>query len=128
LTLLLLVVVGVLGGALAAALGVGGGIVFVPALVVIAGFSQQVAEGTSLAVILVTTGVAAWTHHTRGRVDWRMVAVVGGAGIIGALAGSSLALRLHADVLQRLFAVLLFLVAVRMLFGLWSGDDDTDQR
>ena len=58
-----LVIVGLIAGALASTLGVGGGIVFVPALVIIAGFEQQLAEGTSLAVILPTMMVGAWSHH-----------------------------------------------------------------
>jgi uncharacterized membrane protein YfcA len=114
-TALVLVVVGLGAGALASALGVGGGIVFVPALVVVLGFDQTLAEGTSLAVIVLTATIATWTHHRHDRVDWRVAALVAAGAVVGAVGGSSLALRLHPEVLQRLFAVFLVIVAVRMI-------------
>jgi uncharacterized membrane protein YfcA len=113
--LLTLVGIGLVAGALAAGLGVGGGIIFVPVLVIVAGFDQQLAEGTSLAVIIPTMVVAAWTHGRRGLVDWAAATRIGGVGIIGALAGAWLALRIDEAILRRLFAVFLLLMAARML-------------
>lgn len=117
-TALVLVIVGCFAGALASALGVGGGIVFVPALVVILSFDQTLAEGTSLAVIVLTATIATWTHHRHGRVDWRVAATVAVGAIAGALGGSTLALRIDPDVLQRLFAAFLVIVAVRLVRNL----------
>jgi uncharacterized membrane protein YfcA len=114
-TALLLIVIGLLAGVLASALGVGGGIIFVPALVVVLGFGQHLAEGTSLAVITATAAIGTWTHHRHDRVDWRTAANVAIGGIGGAIVGSVLALRLDPDLLRRLFAVFLAIVAVRLI-------------
>lgn len=114
-TLAVLVVVGLIAGALAASLGVGGGIIFVPALVIIAGFEQQLAQGTSLAVIVPTMVVAAWSHHRHDNVDWRAALNIGVLGVVGGLGGAWLALRLDEEALRRLFAVFLLLTAIRML-------------
>ncbi len=117
-TVLVLILVGLAAGLLASALGVGGGIVFVPALVVVLGFDQHLAEGTSLAVIALTAGIGTWTHHRQGRVEWRIAGLVAAGGIAGALAGSTLAVRIDADLLQSLFAAFLALVALRMIRNL----------
>jgi uncharacterized membrane protein YfcA len=114
-TVALVVVVGLLAGTMAAALGVGGGIVFVPALVVLLDFTQHEAQGTSLAVIIPTAIIATIVHARHGRVDWRAAVPVALGGAVGALAGAALALRLDGELLRRLFAVLLIALAIRML-------------
>jgi uncharacterized membrane protein YfcA len=114
-TIALLIVVGLLAGTVAAALGVGGGIVFVPALVVLLDFTQHEAQGTSLAVIIPTALIATVVHARHGRVDWRAALPVALGGAVGALAGASVALRLDGELLRRLFAVLLVVLAIRML-------------
>lgn len=114
-TELVLALVGLAAGMIAAGVGVGGGIIFVPALVIIAGFGQHLAEGTSLAVILPTMVVAAWTHGRAGRVEWATAARIGIVGVAGGLAGAWLALAIDEDLLQRLFAIVLVIVAVRMV-------------
>ncbi len=110
------VILGLVAGAFAAMLGVGGGIIFVPALVVFFSFVQQDAQGTSLAVILPTAIVGTIVHHRHGRVVWRLAVPIGLGGIAGALAGSRLALTIDPDVLRRMFATLLVLIAVRLLW------------
>lgn len=106
--------IGLVAGVLGASLGVGGGIIFVPALVLVAGFGQHLAEGTSLAVILPTAIVGAWVHHRHGRVVWSTAVAVGAAGIVGAVIGSRLALSLEGTVLRRLYAVLLLVIVVQL--------------
>jgi uncharacterized protein len=109
-----LVAIGFGAGALGASLGVGGGIIFVPALVLVAGFQQHLAEGTSLAVIVPTAVIGAWAHHRHGRVVWPTAVTVGVAGIIGALVGSRLALTLDGTLLRRMYAALLVLIVVQL--------------
>ncbi len=106
---------GVATGLLSALLGVGGGVVMVPAMVVGFGFSQHVAEGTSLAVIVPTAVVGAWRHSRNGYTLWRVGLTVGGGGIAGGLAGGTLAQQLPADVLQGAFAILLVVAGVRLI-------------
>ena len=118
-------VLGLAAGAFAAALGLGGGIIFVPVLVVFFSFVQQDAQGTSLAVMLPTAIVGTVVHHRRGRVAWRLAIPVGMGGIVGALAGSRLALALHPDLLRRLFATLLVVLLVRLVIQqMRPGDRD----
>ena len=114
-TTVILVLVGFVTGAVAASIGVGGGVVFVPALVVIAGFDQHAAEGTALAVILPTVAVAAATHGRSGRVDWPVATRLGVFGALGGVIGATVALNLDPHLLRRLFAVLLLVVAGRMV-------------
>lgn len=109
-----LLAIGLLAGTLAALLGVGGGIVFVPALVVILGLSQHVAQGTSLAVIAPTALIATIVHHRGGRVSWPIAIPVSIGSAIGAYVGASFALKLEGPVLERLFAVVLAALSVLM--------------
>lgn len=111
----MLIATGIAAGVFAAALGVGGGVIFVPAMVLLLGFEQHLAEGTSLAVIALTAAVGTAVHHRRGRVDWPVAAAIAAAGAAGAVAGAWLALRLDPTILRRLFAGLLVVVASRMI-------------
>lgn len=123
-------VVGLSAGILSAVMGVGGGVILVPALVLLFGYSQQVAEGTSLAVIVPTALAGSLMHGRRGHTDWRTGLVVGAGGVVGALVGSRLAHGLDALTLQRLFGVLLVVVggrlAVRTARDLRSPDRTAD--
>jgi uncharacterized membrane protein YfcA len=110
-----LVVIGLAAGALAALLGIGGGIVFVPTLVTIYGFQQHLAQGTSLAVILPTAVVATIIHGRAGRVHWRLAGMLAIGGVLGGLSGAGTALALDAPVLRRMFAGFLVITALRML-------------
>lgn len=114
-TVVALILVGLAAGALGATLGVGGGIVYVPALVALFSFAQHEAQGTSLAVIVPSTIIAAYVHAKAGRVDWKTALLLGMGGIIGGMLGANIALALEAPVLKRMFAVFLVLVALRML-------------
>lgn len=113
-TVVALIVIGLIAGTLGAMLGVGGGIVYVPALVALFSFAQHEAQGTSLAVIVPSTIIAAYVHARAGRVDWRTALLLGSGGILGGLLGARIALSLGAPVLKRMFAVFLALAVLRM--------------
>jgi len=119
-----LIVIGIVAGAIAAALGIGGGIVFVPSLVVFYGFSQHMAQGTSLAVIVPTAIVGTIVHARAGRVEWRLASRIAAGGILGAVAGSRVALALDGRLLRRLFAALLVVMALRLLLRTRRTVDD----
>ena len=114
-TVVAFLALGLAAGLLAATLGVGGGIVYVPALVALFSFSQHEAQGTSLAIIVPTTLVAAAVHARARKIDWRTVAVLGVGGVVGGVIGASSALALDDTLLRRLFAAFLVVMAVRML-------------
>lgn len=114
-----LIALGLFAGLLASALGVGGGIIFVPVLVGVFGFTQLDAQGTSLAVIVPTAIIATIGHMRAGRVVWRVALFTGGTGIVGALIGSQVAYSIDEAMLQRIFTVVLLLLAARMGYRAW---------
>jgi uncharacterized protein len=105
---------GLAGGALAGLFGVGGGIVFVPALTLGLGLSQLSAEATSLAAIVPVVAVGSYRQHRAHLVDWRSAAIIGACSLVGVLAGAEIALRLPESALRRAFALFLVLAAVQM--------------
>jgi uncharacterized protein len=109
------IVVGVAVGVLSGALGVGGGFLIVPYLVLAAGLDQHTAQGTSLVVVLPTAVVATWSLYRKGLAEIRSGLVIGVLGAAGSFAGSRLALALPNSVLRIIFAILLALVALRMI-------------
>jgi uncharacterized protein len=115
--ILALLAIGLAAGILAGLLGIGGGVLMVPAMVLLLGFDQHVAQGTSLLVIIPAAIAGSWTHHRHGRLVLRDAAALAAGGVLGALVGSMTALSLDEGLLQRLFAVLLILVALRMLLS-----------
>lgn len=112
--ILALVLLGLIAGTISATLGIGGGVMYVPILVVAFSLDQHVAQGTSLAVIVGTTIVGAITHARFGNVRWRISIPVAIGGVAGALLGALIALGLDGEILQRMFGIFLLLVAGRM--------------
>jgi len=106
---------GLVAGAIASALGVGGGVIFIPALVVVLELDQATAQGTSLAVIVPTVAIGTYVHARHGRVVWRTALPVAGGGVVGAVVGAQLALDADPMVLRRMFAGLLVVLAVRLI-------------
>ena len=112
---------GLTAGVLSGVFGVGGGILFVPALVAL-GLGQVEAGATSLLAIVPTAAVGAWRHHVHGNLRARPALVVGVASILGAEVGVQIATRLDETLLRRLFGVLLVLVAAQLAFRCLRGD------
>jgi uncharacterized protein len=113
--LLGLVAVGLAAGFMAGLLGVGGGILLVPAVVLLFGFDQHVAQGTSLLVIIPSALTGSITHLRTGRLSLRDAAMLAIGGIIGAVVGSAIALSMEDTILRRLFAGFLLISALRIL-------------
>lgn len=113
---MLLVIIGLTAGILSGLVGVGGGIIIVPALVFFLGFSQYEAQGTSLGLLLLPVGIlAVLNYYNKGYIDVRVVLVMCIAFVIGGWLGSKLALTLSQEVIKKVFAVVLFYTAFRML-------------
>lgn len=116
--LLLLIVIGIITGAMAGMLGIGGAIIMIPALVFFMGFSQQMAQGTSLAVMLPPIGIlAAYNYYKAGQVNIKYALILAACFLVGSYFGSKLALNIPQAALKKIFGVLLLLVAARMLIG-----------
>jgi uncharacterized protein len=110
-----LVVLGFSTGVLAGLLGVGGGIVMVPAMVVLVGMPPVIAKGTSVAVVVPTAIMGTWRNRKKKNADLSIAAVVGCAGIASAVAGVWVAQAIDDDLSNVLFALLLTAVAVKLL-------------
>jgi uncharacterized membrane protein YfcA len=116
-TIVLLVVVGLLAGMLSGLVGLGGGVIIVPALVFFLGFSQHQAQGTSLGILLLPAGIfAVMNYYKKGYIDIKVVLLLFVGFLVGGLVGSKLSLSLSEVVLKKVFAVALVLIAVKVLF------------
>jgi uncharacterized membrane protein YfcA len=116
-TVIGLVVLGLASGVLAGLLGVGGGIVMVPAMVVLFHMAPVLAKGTSVAVIIPTAIMGTWRNRKKRNADLRVAMILGGAGIVSAVAGGVISDRLSDSLSNVLFATLLLVVAARMIYG-----------
>lgn len=104
--------IGIASGFLSALFGVGGGIVVVPLLVLLAGFDSRVATATSLAAILLTAVSGATSFSLLDHVDWGAAALVGLPALVGSVAGVRLQHRISSRRLTLLFSLFLIVVAV----------------
>jgi uncharacterized protein len=109
-----LVLIGLAAGFFSALFGVGGGIVVVPLLILLAGLGSKQATATSLAVIGLTAAFGVVAFSALGEVEWDDAAIVGLPAMAGTLAGTALQQRVSSRVLTLLFAVFLVAVAVRL--------------
>lgn len=116
-TILIIIMVGLAAGLLSGLVGVGGGIIIVPALVYFIGFSQKTAQGTSLALIMLPVGIfGVLQYYKQGHVDFRIVGLLAIGFLAGSFWGSKIALSLPQDTVKKIFAVLMIIVAIKMLF------------
>jgi uncharacterized membrane protein YfcA len=116
-TILIIIMVGVAAGMLSGLVGVGGGIIIVPALVYFIGFSQKTAQGTSLALIMLPVGIfGVMQYYKQGHVDYRIVAILAIGFLAGSFFGSKLALSISQETLKKVFAILMIIIAFKMLF------------
>lgn len=116
--IILLVLVGLSAGLLGGTLGVGGGIVVIPALVFLFGFNQHAAQGTTLAFMLPpVTILATWNYWKNGHVDWRYSLILSVTFLIGAYLGSIFVQYIPDRILKKVFGFLLLFMAVKMIFS-----------
>ena len=117
-TIALVVLIGAIGGVLAGLFGVGGGILFVPTLVLVLGLTQLHAEASSLLAIIPTAIVGTWRQRRYGNVDVRAALVIGAASIIGVQGGVIVAESLADSTLRRLFGLLLLVTSGHLVWRL----------
>jgi uncharacterized protein len=115
---LLYILLGLAAGVLSGLVGIGGGIIIVPTLVFLFGMTQHEAQGTTLALLVPPIGIlAAWTYYQQGFVNLRVAGFVCLGFILGGLLGAKFATGLSNEVLQKVFGVVLLLIAVKMIIG-----------
>ncbi len=115
---LLYVILGLAAGIFSGVIGIGGGVIIVPALVFLFGLSQQQAQGTTLAMLVPPIGfLAAWTYYKQGYVDMKLALLMGVGFFLGGLIGARFATGLSSAVLEKIFGIALMLIGVKMFFG-----------
>ena len=117
-TLIILIIIGLVAGALSGFVGVGGGIIIVPALVYLLGLSQFEAQGTSLLLMLPPIGIlAAMNYYQSGAVNWKYASVIALTFVVGGYFGSKITLKLDETLVKLIFGLLMLLVAIKMIIS-----------
>ena len=114
----LYVFTGLLAGLLSGLIGIGGGTIILPILVIFAGLSQKMAQGTTLALLVPPIGIlAAWTYYKQGYVDFPIAGLICVGFIFGGLIGAKFATNLSNQILEKIFGIALLIIAIKMIFS-----------
>jgi uncharacterized protein len=119
--ILIIILIGLMAGILSGLVGIGGGIILVPALVYFMSYTQHQAQGTSLGVLALPVVIIAFLKYYSvckemgTPIDFKVIGLLAAGFVIGGFLGSSLALKLDKEVLKKVFAALLFYTAIKML-------------
>jgi uncharacterized membrane protein YfcA len=115
-TYLILILIGLVAGFISGLIGIGGGVFIVPALVMLLGYSQKAAQGTSLGILLLPVGIlAVYKYYQHGYVNPGSVLVMAGAFFVGGLLGSQLAMSWSDQLVKKAFAIILLIISLKML-------------
>lgn len=115
-TWIILIVIGIVAGLISGLVGIGGGIVIAPALVLFLGFSQKLAQGTTLALLIPPIGIfAALEYYKQGYVNLYAAGLIIIGFLVGSFFGARYLAHLSNDTITRIFAVFLIMVAIRLL-------------
>lgn len=115
---LLFLAIGLAAGVLSGLFGLGGGIIIVPALIYLAGFTPQQASGASLGALLLPVGaLGAWTYYKAGALNWEASLIIAGGLFVGAYFGAQITQHIDGDTLRKGFAVLMAVMAVKLWVG-----------
>jgi uncharacterized membrane protein YfcA len=116
-TILIIILIGIAAGILGGLVGLGGGLIIVPALVYFIGFSQKTAQGTSLGLILLPVGIlGVLQYYKQGHVDFKVVGILAIGFLLGSFLGSRIALSLSQETVKKVFASVMILIAIKMIF------------
>jgi len=116
-TIIILLALGLIAGVLSGMIGIGGGIVIVPVLVYFLGFSQQEAQGTTLAMFLPPIGIlAVYNYYKAGYVDIKAALIIGITFIVGSYVGSKISISLDQSIVKRIFGIIILLISLKMIF------------
>lgn len=127
-TFFVLVLIGISAGMLSGFIGVGGGVIIVPALIYFLGLSQHAAQGTSLLLMLPPIGIlAVMNYYKAGEVNWQFGIIIAAFFIVGAYFGSKISLRLNPATVKLVFGILMLYVSVRMIYKGYTGIKENDK-
>ena len=115
--IVILLAIGLAAGFMSSMIGIGGGLVIVPALVLFYGMDQKIAQGTSLLIIAIpVTAVGAYAYYKSGNVNWQAALLIAATFMVGGYFGGLVANKMETGIVKKIFAVFLILVALKMLF------------
>ena len=115
--ILILIAVGMCAGLLSSMVGIGGGIVIVPALVILFGLSQKMAQGTSLAMLLPPIGIlGVMIYHKAGNIRWDYALILILSFVLGSYFGAKWVQNINTITVKRIFAIFMIVIAVKYLF------------
>jgi uncharacterized membrane protein YfcA len=121
-TILILAIIGIFAGILSGFVGVGGGVIIVPALVFFLGLSQHTAQGTSLFVLSMPVVLLAVINYSKsGNIEWKFGLVIAATFLIGAYVGSKLSLKLSPGMVKLIFGFFLAYVSFRLILSGYSS-------
>ena len=119
---ILYLLLGLIAGIISGLIGIGGGIIIVPALIYLFGLTQHQAQGTTLSLLVPPIGLlAAWTYYKHGYVNLTIAIFICLGFFIGGLVGAKLAIGLSNEILRRVFGLVFLLVALYMIFEKWGN-------
>ncbi len=117
-TFIILIAIGLLAGVLSGFVGVGGGILMIPLLMLLLGLSQFEAQGTALVAMLPPIGIlAAMNYFKSGYVKWEYAVVIALTFVIGGYFGSKMSLSLNPTTVRKAFGVVMFFAAIKLIFS-----------
>jgi uncharacterized membrane protein YfcA len=116
--ILLFLLLGLVTGIFSGLIGIGGAIIIIPALVLLFGLPQHMAQGTTLALMVPPIGLlAAWVYYRQGFVDLKIAGLICIGFFVGGLIGAKFAAQIPDQLLRRLFGVILLLASLKMMLG-----------
>ncbi len=108
--------IGLLAGILGGLFGIGGGSLLIPALILVMGFSQHMAQGVSLGAMLPPIGVlAAYKYWKEGNMNWRVALLISAGFILGGYIGATIANKINPKLMRKMFGIFLMIIAVQMI-------------
>ena len=117
-TIIILLVIGLFAGIASGLVGIGGGIIIIPALIYFLSMSQQDAQGVSIGMLLLPVGfLAAYNYYTAGSFNFKYSLIIGSTFIVGAWLGSKISLQISPDTMRIIFGVFILLIALKMIFN-----------
>ncbi len=117
-TCIILIVIGLLAGILSGLVGVGGGILMIPLLIMFLGLTQHQAQGTALFAMLPPIGIlAAMNYYKEGFVKWEYAAVMALTFVVGGYFGSKLSISLPDQIVRKVFGVIMLIGAIKLIFS-----------
>lgn len=117
-TIIILLCIGLAAGVLSGLVGIGGGLIIVPALVIFMSMGQHEAQGTSLAALLLPVGIfAVYNYYKVGYVDIKSAALIAITFVAGGFIGSKIAIAIDQNTLKKIFGIFMFLLSLKLIFG-----------